>query len=128
MSKDAPHCLQNFEPDRFPRLHIGQCISPEVLSSAVFSAIVSPKEDAPELYGTLATDSPLGSNPYLLGPTSPCLTNQIIHQMNINKDIITIKGEKAHHLQKVARVKVGESILILDGNGYTVKALCQTYD
>ena len=45
----------------------------------------------------------------------------------IDKDIITIKGEKAHHLQKVARVKVGESILILDGNGHTVKALIESH-
>ncbi len=45
----------------------------------------------------------------------------------IDKDIITIKGEKAHHLQKVARVKIGESILILDGNGHTVKALIESH-
>ena len=92
MSKDAPHCLQNFEPDRFPALHIGQCISSETLSSAAFPTTVSSKADAPELYGTLATDSPLGSGPYLLGPKSPCFTNQIIHQMKVTKDAIKIKA------------------------------------
>ncbi len=35
-------------------------------------------------------------------------------------NLITITGEKAHHLQKVARVKVGEKVLLLDGNGLTI--------
>ena len=45
----------------------------------------------------------------------------------IENNLITIKGEKAHHLQKVARVKIGESILILDGCGLTVKAAVESH-
>ena len=96
MPKDAPHCLQNFELGWFPTLHIGQYISSDVLP-ADFSTTVSSKEDASELYGTLTTESSLGSGPYLLGPKSPCLTNQIIHQMNITKDAIKVKATPRHY-------------------------------
>ncbi len=45
----------------------------------------------------------------------------------IKNNLITIRGEKAHHLQKVARVKVGENILILDGRGFTVEAIIESH-
>ena len=45
----------------------------------------------------------------------------------IKKGLITVKGDKAHHLQKVARVKIGENILILDGRGLTVTAKIESH-
>ena len=46
----------------------------------------------------------------------------------IHKNIVTISGEKANHLRKVVRIKVGEKILLLNGNGFSAEGLIESYN
>ena len=47
---------------------------------------------------------------------------------NRASNTITISGDQAHHLNKVVRVKVGEKVLLLDGEGLVVEADIESLD
>jgi len=52
--------------------------------------------------------------------------NSLIDSQELQKDVVTLSSEEAHHLVRVLRIKVGQKIILFDGAGQVAEAVVET--